>query len=107
MLPVAWVLAVICFYICFCFKDSLQWLGFLAILAVFALGFTYYCWRKKSREVEQDRGKDDVMHNVENGPKKQEPTEGVGKLDYHKRVFIATESPESKVEQDRRADDMV
>jgi len=85
----------------------LQLLGLLPIPAVFALGFAYYCWRKKKREVEQGRGKDDVMHKGENDPKKQGPTEGVGKLDCHKCVFIATESPENKVEQDRRADDMV
>jgi len=47
------------------------------------------------------------MHKGENDPKRQGPTEGVGKLDYHKWAFIATGSPESKVEQDRGEDDML
>ena len=49
-------------------------LGFLAILPVFAL-FIFYCrWRKKNKEVERDRGKDDVMQK----------NEGVGKHDNDK-----------------------
>ena len=83
-------------------------LGFLAIPAVCALVFVAYCcWWKKKREGEQDRGKDDVIQKIENDPKIQEPTEGVGKIDYQECVITVIESPESKVEQDRGEDDMI
>lgn len=80
-------------------SGSWQMLGCLAILPVFAFFYVCYRWRKKKKEIEQDRGKDDVMQKIENDHIKQELTEGVGKHDNDKHVISvkSTESEESNL----------